>query len=115
MKDGDRNTNFFYWRASTRQGKNRIAGLKDNRDVWHEDDLGIEGVVTHYFSRIFSSNHSPLDGKILDAIKIRVTEDMNISLMREFEVERINRVGFQVQPSTCLGPDGIPSLFFQKV
>lgn len=71
-------------------------------------------VVIDYFSKIFSSTHSPVDGEILDAIDRQVTEDMNASLRREFDVEDIKMVVLQMQHLTSPGRDGLPSLFFQK-
>ncbi|KAM1113235.1 hypothetical protein ACFX13_046872 [Malus domestica] len=82
--------------------------------AWHDNDAGIEGVVIDYFSTIFSSDHPPLDGEIMDVIDKRVTDDMNSSLTQHFDVDEVKRAVFQMQPSTSLGLDGLPPLFFQK-
>ncbi|KAM1003608.1 hypothetical protein EV1_003868 [Malus domestica] len=39
---------------------------------------------------------------------------MNASLMRECDPGEIKMDVFQMQPSTSPGPNGLPSLFFQK-
>ena len=114
MCDGDRNTKFFHRRASVRRSKNRIVGLRGSNGVWYDDDAGIAGMVTDYFSDIFASNQPTDNGEILQAIKQHVTEEMNNSLMRDFGPEKIKMAIFQMQLSSSPSHDDLPPLLFQK-
>ena len=50
----------------------------------------------------------------LNAIQIRVTEDMKMVLSSEFTAEEVRVALFQMGPTKALRPDGMNALFYQK-
>ena len=82
FQGGDRNTNFFHAKASSRQKKNLIERLLDSDGVWQEEDEKIEKVVVEYYNNLFTSS-SPTDFlEILQAIQSKVTPLMNQMLLK---------------------------------
>ena len=51
---------------------------------------------------------------ILEVIQPLVTEDMNISLTREFTRQEVEIALKDMAPLKALGPDGMPPIFFQS-
>ncbi|XP_062014367.1 uncharacterized protein LOC133730873 [Rosa rugosa] len=76
LEDGDRNTVFFHRKTENRKRKNTLQGLFDEYGIWHEDDAGIERVITAYFSKMFRAFEVDVDAMdvTLAAINPCVTE-----------------------------------------
>ncbi|KAK3222346.1 hypothetical protein Dsin_009371 [Dipteronia sinensis] len=55
LKNGDRNTNFFQWKASSRRARNRMHGLFDDRNRWSIGKHDLERIVVGYFSQLFTA------------------------------------------------------------
>ena len=91
-QSGDRNTRFFHTVASQRRQKNRIMGLEDNNRVWQGSDEGIQSIVLNYFSSIYQSGQPSQFSPVTDAIERRVTEEMNDSLLKEFQLMRSSKL-----------------------
>ncbi|KAM6551386.1 hypothetical protein CsatB_001194 [Cannabis sativa] len=89
LKNGDRNTKFFHFKASARWKKNTISGLFDDRGKWCTSDDDLAAVAINY-----------------------ATE--NCALLEPFTCEEIKSTLFQVHPLTAPGKDGLPGLFFHK-
>ncbi|XP_062021026.1 uncharacterized protein LOC133737505 [Rosa rugosa] len=115
LQEGDRNSGFFHRRAANRKRKNSILGLFDANGVWQEDDSGVEGVVTSYFSNMFTA--TPLDSEAIEltlaALQPCVTPEMNQKLCELYTEEEVRIALFQMYPTKSPGPDGMPPLFFQ--
>lgn len=56
LTEGDRNTRWFHTKASMRRKCNRIHGLYDCNNIWQEDLQAVLGILTDYFSNIFTSS-----------------------------------------------------------
>ncbi|KAK8625748.1 hypothetical protein V6N13_056909 [Hibiscus sabdariffa] len=57
LTQGDKNTAYFHARAFGRRKKNRIQGLyDDDTGCWTDKHREVAGVVTRYFSTLFSSS-----------------------------------------------------------
>ena len=54
LKEGDRNSKFFYRRASNRRKRNKIKGLFDHRGTWQTSPKGVEDAVLRYFQDVFN-------------------------------------------------------------
>ena len=57
---GDRNTRFFYEKASARYKKNYIEGLLDAEGRWLDEEGKVEDIVVDYYNNLFKSNN-PMD------------------------------------------------------
>uniref|UniRef100_A0A803MRY4 Reverse transcriptase zinc-binding domain-containing protein n=1 Tax=Chenopodium quinoa TaxID=63459 RepID=A0A803MRY4_CHEQI len=55
LKDGDRNTSYFHHKASMRKSKNNITGIENADGVRVHGRKDIEGVITNYFTGLFTS------------------------------------------------------------
>ncbi|XP_024196036.1 uncharacterized protein LOC112199223 [Rosa chinensis] len=77
---------------------------------------GIEDVVVNYFQQIFASQESNLEAQdvVLQSIDVRVTTEMNDSLLAPYTVEEIKEALFQMHPYKAPRPDGMSPFFFQK-
>lgn len=91
-----------------------MVKLRDDQGLWQEDQGGIEKVVADYFSGIYRSQQSGNANDIIDALEPRISYDMNCILNATFTVEEVRAALFQMEPSKCPGPDGMPPLFFQR-
>ena len=56
LKEGDRNTKFFHFRAFERKRKNTILGIWDENGNWCDTNDTIVGVVVQYFKKIYTSS-----------------------------------------------------------
>ncbi|KAL5546787.1 hypothetical protein UlMin_006474 [Ulmus minor] len=116
LKNGDRNTKFFHKKAIARRKKNEILGLCDSNGCW-QDDIGVVSeIIQSYFSNIFRSNCPTVDqiNLITDSIPIRVSPEMNNSLLKPFNEDEVNAAVFGMNPTKAPRFDGMPALFFQK-
>ena len=51
--------------------------------------------------------------EILEQIPIKVTEDMNVELLKEFTADEVENALKQMPPLKSPSPDGMPPLFYQ--
>ena len=84
LKSGDSNTRFFHNKASQRFRRNRIVGLLNESNSWCTDRSQIEDIVFPFYSSLFTSSRPADAHVVLEVIQPLVTEDMNISLTKEF-------------------------------
>ncbi|XP_024178242.1 uncharacterized protein LOC112184205 [Rosa chinensis] len=85
------------------------------RSKWFEDDVGVENVVTTYFSKMFQASEIDFDAvhTTLADIRPSVNQEMNNQLCASYTVEEVRQALFQMYPTKSPGPDGMPPLFFQ--
>ena len=114
IKCGDRNTKFFHATANNRQRKNRIEGISNSEGRWREDRMEVENVILEYFTEIYSTSYPTEFDASLNAVGSRVSEEMNVELLREFREEEVWRALMQMHPTKSPGPDGMSPIFFQK-
>ncbi|XP_075633957.1 uncharacterized protein LOC142606505 [Castanea sativa] len=110
---GDRNTSFFYAKASSRQKKNLITGLLDDEDMWQEDEGKVEEIIVGYYQTLFRTNNPTDFMELLAAIQRKVTPVMNQQLTREYSEHEVKAALKQMYPFKAPGSDGMPPLFFQ--
>ena len=74
----------------------------------------MDDIVEEYYTALFTTNH-PIDfNEILQAIQPKVTIQMNQSLDKVFTANEVHAALKQMHPLKAPGPDGMPTLFYQK-
>ena len=114
LKDGDRNTRFFHCRATIRKRRNTISGIKDRSDQWCTQADQIASVFEKYYKELFTSANPESVPTALSSIPQLVTNDMNSTLTENFQAWEVECAIKQMAALKALGPDGMPSLFFQN-
>ena len=61
---------------------------------------------------LFTSSQPTNFSDIMDVVQPSVTEDMNTQLLRPFLREEVEVAIKEMKPTTTLGPDDMPSLFY---
>ncbi|KAL5559130.1 hypothetical protein UlMin_035341 [Ulmus minor] len=116
LKCGDRNSKFFYQKASARKSKNSIVGLIDNNEKWCDKEEYMAHIIESYFVTLFSSSSpSSVDfDRVLDSIERKVTPQLNDQLEQDFVAEDVKTTVFQMAPTKSPGADGMSAIFYQK-
>lgn len=76
MRDGDKNTRFFYRKGESRRMRNWISKIKNSNGEWYEEDEGIAQIFLIYFKDLFSSIGSLDIDSALDAFDKRITNQI---------------------------------------
>lgn len=76
LRDDDKNTYYFHYRASHRQKQNKIESLVDSDGVTRVDQEDILRIVLSYFKDLFQSPRPPISVDQIVGIYRRVTNDM---------------------------------------
>uniref|UniRef100_A0A803MTM6 Reverse transcriptase Ty1/copia-type domain-containing protein n=1 Tax=Chenopodium quinoa TaxID=63459 RepID=A0A803MTM6_CHEQI len=82
LRDGDSNTSYLHHKASARKNKNTIMRLEDDNGNWVQDEIGIEGVVTSYFTKLFNTEGVNDVAAALEGVHHKITEEMNTTLCK---------------------------------
>lgn len=111
---GYRNTAYFHKSTSAHRKRNNICGLRDANNSLHTDQLGMENVVTNFYSDLFASkNPAPgIIGKISNLISSSITPDLNDAISADFTRDEVRQALFDLIPAKAPGPDGLTALFF---
>ena len=86
---GDKNTKFFHSKASQRQRRNHIKGIKNLQDHWVDEVQDIAKVAIEYFDNLFCVGSCDQMEKCLETVSVKVTLDMQNLLSSDFTVEEI--------------------------
>uniref|UniRef100_A0A8R7TP82 Endonuclease/exonuclease/phosphatase domain-containing protein n=1 Tax=Triticum urartu TaxID=4572 RepID=A0A8R7TP82_TRIUA len=124
LQDGDRNTSFFHAFASERKRRNTIQERKRRNTIqkllrndgsWAEGEDSLKEHVTNYFSNIFSSKIIWRNiEEIMQAVDVKVTEQMNNGLCAEYTEEEVKTALNCIGDLKAPGPDEMPAIFFKK-
>ena len=114
LKEGDRNTRFFHAVASRRKRNILISRIKDGQGNWVEKDDEIATVFTGYFKEIFDTSHPHEMEIIFQATEIKVNEEMNEKLLKEFTSNEVKCALVQMNINKTSGPDGMTVGFYKK-
>ncbi|XP_075674939.1 uncharacterized protein LOC142644147 [Castanea sativa] len=107
MKHGDRNTKFFHAKASQRQRKNYINGIRNSQGIWVENLEEVVEVESDYFDNLFQEGVGDQMEACLDAVESRVIDDMQEFLSTQFTAEEVQVALFQMGPTKAPGPDAV--------
>ena len=114
LRDGDKNTKYFHCRSTERNKRNFIAGLENEAGIWVEDESQIGGMLSQYFSSLFTSSKPSNLDPVLEGVLPVVNEEMNGDLNRPFEASEVQVALKQMEAGTAPGPNGFPPLFYKQ-
>lgn len=114
LAEGDKNTSFFHKKATSRKARNSIKGLEDANGIWQTSPEKIEEICVQYYQSLFSTDGTAEIDSFLEGMNTRVTQSMNAQLLLDFSSEEVNIALQQMHPLKSPGPDGLPTLFYQK-
>ena len=84
---GDKNTKYFYQRASQRRRKNTINGLYDTNGVWCIETKGIANIAEDYYRNLFTaSNNLNMDG-VLAFVRTYTKDEVWFVRIRKMKLE----------------------------
>jgi hypothetical protein len=96
---GDQNTRFFSSPARQRKRKNTITQLKKLNGDFTSDEREIGDMTTDFFRNLYTSEGTRNLDAVLDTVLVKVTTDMNTSLMVPFSEKEVKEVLFQMFPT----------------
>lgn len=70
--------------------------------------------IVDYFSLLFRSNGGHTSQELLNVVDRRVSPEMNENLVKEFTVEEVKATPDSIGDLKAPGPDGMPSIFYEK-
>jgi hypothetical protein len=114
LKYGDRNTKFFHACANSKRRQNHVGRIMDETGLTWDTEGAVEGAFVSYFTSLFTRGPDGDYGPCLQHITSRVSEAMNLELVRNFTADEIREALFQMAPLKAPGPDGFNACFFQK-
>jgi hypothetical protein len=94
LKEGDQNTRYFHRKARWRAKKNWVRKLQRDDGSWCCNNEEMAGMAVDYFSNLFTADNSVVPDEIVDLFEPKVSEDMNLSLCKEFSEEEISNALF---------------------
>ena len=71
-------------------------------------------VATSYFESIYTTSHPNHIEEVIAVVPIKVTDDMNARLTRNFSREEVVIALKQIHPIKTPGPDGMSAIFYQN-
>jgi hypothetical protein len=114
LKHGDRNTKFFHEHASERRRVNKIRRLvKDDGSVVEEKEA-IHNLVSDFYKNLFQSHAGHRYAELMQQVPARVTDEMNNSLLEEYNSEEIKKALDDMGDLKAPGPDGMPCSIYKK-
>ena len=114
LKEGDKNTKYFHYRANQRNCQNLILGLEDEASSWVENETEMSCVVERYFQDIFTSSNPSSFDTILGSIQRTMVDDLNPSMGGNFLAIEVQQALSQMAPLTTPGPNGMSPAFYKS-
>ncbi|KAA3476813.1 reverse transcriptase [Gossypium australe] len=114
LKVGDKNSVFFHNYALARKKMNMISRLEVRGGRLTSEESEISEEATSFFQEMFMSRRVGDLSHILSGIKECISSDINDSLVATFTAEEVFVALKEMGPTKARGPDGFPTLFFQR-
>lgn len=110
---GDGNTKIFHAAVKTSRAKNEVSKLTDVHGITHRSEASKAQVAISYFQELFKSSNIKDYPDILRGLPAKVSERLNISLIKPITPDEVKNAVFSIKPESALGVDGMTSFFFQ--
>ena len=110
---GDKNSKYFHSRATLRHWRNRIIRVHNLEGEWVTHPNEIAHSFTEFYQTLITSSNPNVGGLELNQLERLVNDNMNTQLSQEFMEWEVQAALKQMAPLKSLGPDGMPSLFYQ--
>ena len=114
LKHGDKNTSFFHTKALSKHQCNTIQGVLDEIGCWQSEDERIGKTFEDYCVNLFTTSYPEVSEELLQSINRKVSDPMNRLLPRDFHASVVETALKQMYPTSALGPNGMPPIFYQK-
>ena len=114
LKEGDRNSKFFYASTLIRRRNNNISEIKleNGERIYGKED--IEKYFGDHFNELYSTLNPSFLADLENLIEPSIPAVENAKLLKIPLEEEIQRTIFEMNPLKALGPDGMPGLFFKN-
>ncbi|KAK2638207.1 hypothetical protein Ddye_026002 [Dipteronia dyeriana] len=115
LKIAIRTRGFFHLKASVWKARNRIRGLRDDAGIWKDNDADIEGIISSYFTKLFTSSELAKDTilRILDNVESFIPSHLIPGLDASYNEEEVRRAVFNMNPLKAIGRDGACDIFLE--
>jgi CRISPR/Cas system-associated protein Csm6 len=90
LREGDRNTKFFYMKAVDRAKKNKIKRLRKEDDNLTQEKKEMESMTRDFFLDLYRADPSVQPRELLQLMQTRITPEMNESMCTVFSEEEIS-------------------------
>lgn len=89
LRDGDKKTSYFHYRASHRRKRNKIESFLDANGIVRVEQEDLMTVVWSYYSELFTSSRPPLDSSSFSHIEARLSDAMRSVLLAAYDKEEV--------------------------
>ncbi|XP_042515388.1 uncharacterized protein LOC122089763 [Macadamia integrifolia] len=113
LRHGDRNTKCFHLSTKLRRGKNHIKEIQDGVGGVLAFPASIGQFICEHFESFHKMDLMVNSNDILSCIPEIITMDDNLTLMAVPSIDEIKAAVFDLDPSSALGPDGFPGIFYR--
>uniref|UniRef100_A0A803QF96 Reverse transcriptase zinc-binding domain-containing protein n=1 Tax=Cannabis sativa TaxID=3483 RepID=A0A803QF96_CANSA len=115
LNEGDRNTKFFHAKASARKSNNTIKFMHVENGTRVTAKHEIAAAIHDYFAEIFTASTLDEDALIttLNAIPTTIATEMNVNLLKPFEVADVEVALHSMALDKSPGIDGMSPMFYQ--
>ncbi|CAA7020161.1 unnamed protein product [Microthlaspi erraticum] len=111
---GDKNSGYFHAATRDRKRINSITMLEDESgNTWYEENQ-IVGVISKYYSELFTSHERDRATMVNTILEPRVSDEENKTLTAEPTKEEVKNALFAIHPDKAPGPDGFSASLFQS-
>ncbi|XP_074352289.1 uncharacterized protein LOC141691448 [Apium graveolens] len=114
LREGDRNTKFFYSYVSKRKRRNNLQRIKGKVGEWREIIGEIQGVIEGYFTTLFQSS-TEIGGLMHNEVVKHITDDESDYLISDITSEEVKVAAFSRHPDKFPGIVGLNPAFFQTI